>query len=85
VRNLITRDVLQFDFDPRAHPRPCAACGETLEGAAVEIRDGVIRRAWIYLPGEFDNTAIDYLMLPDGTLQAMPEWTIYPVATVTTC
>jgi len=50
-----------------------------LEGAAVEIRDGVIARAWIYQPGELDNATDLYIVQADGTLKPMPEWNDHPL------
>jgi len=83
VTDLITRDVTQFS--PPPHQRQCQTCGQVLGGAAVEIRGGIIQRAWIYPPGELDDTATDFLIQPDGTLQPMPEWANHPLDWVTDC
>ncbi len=70
--------------DP-AKPRLCESCQQPLEGAAVEIRDGVIKRAWIYKPGEFDNAVYDYLIQADGTLKPMPDWHDHPMSRKRDC
>lgn len=85
IMNLITRDVTQFSVDPALHPRPCQGCGRTLEGAAVEIRDGMIRRAWLYEAGDFDPAARDFLIEADGTLKPVPEWVDHSLETVRNC
>jgi hypothetical protein len=66
-------------------PPPCCNCGEPLEGAVVEIRDGIIQRAWIYKPGEFDRAVHYYLIEADGTIKPMPEWEDHPMNTVSDC
>jgi hypothetical protein len=85
IKHLITRDVTQFSMDPALHPRPCQECGTILEGAAVEIQDGVVRRAWIYAPGELDKSARDFLFEPDGTVTPVPAWVEHPLETVHNC
>ena len=85
ITNLITRDVKQFYWrDPMERLR-CPSCNQPLEGAAIEIRAGVIQRAWIYLPGEFDNTVDIFVVQADGTLKPMPEWNDHPMTTVEAC
>ncbi len=87
VSHLITRDVWHFGAPPplQPHPLACPSCGQVLAGAAIEIRDGVIRRAWTYTadgPDALDNTATDYLVQPDGTLLPMADWVDHAIAVV---
>ncbi|HEX5503678.1 MAG TPA: hypothetical protein VFW96_13730, partial [Thermomicrobiales bacterium] len=78
----IVRDPAQFYWEDPAERRRCDHCGQPLEGTAIEIREGIIRRAWIYRPGEFDNRVDLYLLPPDGgerSLRPMPEWNDHPM------
>jgi hypothetical protein len=52
------------------------------EGAIVEIRDGIICGARIYLPGEYSNHTNIYIIDPTGTLKPMPEWYDRPMGSV---
>jgi hypothetical protein len=69
--NLIVRD---YWLDETVH-----SCGEEIGGAAIEIRLGVIARAWAYPRGELDNSSFYYLVDSDGTVSAMPEWDAHPM------
>jgi hypothetical protein len=54
-----------------------------LGGAAIEIRGGVIRRAWVYLPGELeDDDATIYLLDSEGEMVSMWDWEHHPMARV---
>ena len=81
-RSLDTPYVLPFD---PSQPKKCRTCHEPIEGAAIEIREGIIQRAWIYLPGEFDNTVELYLIDSDGNLTPMPDWDDHPMPYVHVC
>jgi hypothetical protein len=49
-----------------------------------EIRDGVITRAWAYLPGELeDDHASSYLIHEDDELVSMWDWEYHVMARVT--
>lgn len=79
--NLITREMQQFYWETPSQRRCCPMCGHVLEGAALEIRDNVIIRAWAYEPGELDNAVGDYVIEPDGTLRPRPDWSDMPMQT----
>jgi hypothetical protein len=85
IMNLIVCDAVQFYWTHPSQRRRCHVCQHVLEGAALEIRDGVIARAWIYEPGEFDNEVDIYLIEHDGTLKPMPEWNDHPMDSVLWC
>jgi hypothetical protein len=82
IKNLMVRDWYQFYWEDPAQRRRCETCQGVLEGAMVEIRDGVVKRAWIYQPGEFDNETQEYIIQADGTLKPMPEWKDHPMGLV---
>ena len=69
--------------EPSERPT-CPACQSPLEGAAVQIRGGHIKRAWIYLPGELAHDT-DYWIGPNDELVAMPEWRDHPLNVVLDC
>ena len=79
ITNLVARDLQQFYWTDPVRRLRCASCQGILEGAAVEIRDGVIARAWIYQPGDLDNDTDLYIVQADGTLKPMPEWNDHPL------
>lgn len=56
-------------------------CGQQVGGAAVEISRGVIRRVWVYPPGEFDNM-IDHYQLDSGLPLPRADWTNHSVTHV---
>ena|SRR5579875_556172 len=82
IMDIVVRDWYQFYLDDPAKRRRCEACQSALEGAVVEIRNGVITRAWIYQPGEFDNDVDYYILQADGTRKPMPEWEDHPMGSV---
>jgi hypothetical protein len=50
------------------------ACLTRVGGAAVEVRGGVITKAWVFRPGEFeDDDTTSYLIGEDGELTSMWE------------
>lgn len=53
IRDLIARDTSPLFQTGTV----CESCNQRLEGAAVEIRGGVIQKAWVYLVGEFNEAA----------------------------
>ena len=68
--DLITRDYWLTDYEH--------SCGAVLGGGAVEVRGGVITKAWLYETGEFDNSA-DFYLITQGLsgeqiLVPKPEW-----------
>lgn len=76
VRDLVVRDRAQEWLS-----QPCPSCQASLAGPAIEIRDGVILRAWLSQPGEFSTDADIYLLEEDGKRRPMPEWDDHPMAT----
>jgi hypothetical protein len=60
----------------------CPSCRQPIGGTAVEIRAGLIRRAWMYAPHEFDSSVSIYLLAPDGSRFPLPEWTDHPMPSV---
>ncbi|MGH9266955.1 MAG: hypothetical protein ACRD0D_02135, partial [Acidimicrobiales bacterium] len=58
----------------------CDKCGRAIGGTAVEIRGGVITRAWAYPPGELPDEALVHLVGPGGELVPMPDWDHHPMA-----
>jgi hypothetical protein len=85
ITNVIVRDVAQFWWEDPAKRRRCEHCGGPIEGAAIEIRDGVIQRAWVYRSGELDNQVEYFILQPDGGVKPMPEWNDHPMGIVNTC
>ena len=41
---------------------------------AVQIRHGLVTRAWAHLPGELDNSSRSYIVDPQARPTPMPEW-----------
>src|SRR5262249_1973972 len=63
-RDLITRGThFGFLYRWRNEPdrRRCPHCHVVLDGIAIEIRDGILTRVWIYSHGEFTGQA-DYFI-----------------------
>lgn len=85
IRDLIVRDTAQFYWRDPAERRQCEKCQQILEGAAIEIRDNIIRRSWIYQPGEFDNEVDIYVLRANGQDMPMPEWNDHAMASVYGC
>lgn len=67
-RHVIVRDQAQLQ-----HYGPCSACGTSLDGGAVEIRDNRIVRAWILRSGELPVTgSVSVLRVrPDGATETL--------------
>jgi hypothetical protein len=82
VTDLIAQDEAHFNWREGAQWRRCGQCDHPLEGAVVEIRGGVLRRAWIYRPGEFDPTVGYYLIEAGERLKPVPKWGDHPMAVI---
>ena len=70
---------------PPNQPWTCSVCQAVLPGAMIEIRDNIIKRAWIYTLGEFDPRTELYIIAPDGTRIPKKEWNDHPMIRRTTC
>jgi hypothetical protein len=81
VRHLVARDDVQFVDEGEPYERRCPQCGRHLPGAAVEIRQDVIVRAWLLTPGELAG-ARTYVFEPTG-LRAIKEWDDHPMGVMT--
>ena len=58
-------------------------CLTRLGGAAVEVRGGVITKAWIFSPGDFeDDDTRAYVIGDDGELNSMWDWAGHPATWV---
>ncbi len=84
-RDILTQHQENFDWEDPARPRVCHVCGELLQGAVVEIRDGVIQGIRVYRPDEFSVLAVYYVIEPSGVATSMPDWNDHPMAIVQTC
>lgn len=71
-----------FYWEEPDQRRHCPNCGMIHEGAVIEIRQGSIKSARIYKPGEFDNPTAIYILDPSGLVKPMPEWIDYPMGAV---
>jgi hypothetical protein len=80
IKNIIVRDLAQYFLR-----ETCLVCGVSLGGAALEVKEGHIIRAWLAQPGEFDNAVEYYLTDPDGSLRPMPEWNDCPMFETSDC
>jgi hypothetical protein len=67
VRNVIVRDWAQSWLQ-----QACPLCGAALGGAAVEIRDGTLVRAWLTRAGELG--AATYHRITNVGCRPVPEW-----------
>lgn len=66
--------------------RLCTQCGTPHDGAAVEIRGGIIRRAWVFVPGELGETETNYLLIKaDGSLEPKSEWDNHVMPRISPC
>jgi hypothetical protein len=70
---------------PPNQPETCHACQGILPGAMIEIRDNIIKRAWIYTLGEFDPNTDIYIIASDGTLISKKEWNDHPMGRKERC
>lgn len=70
---------------PLNKPKTCPVCQGVLPGAMIEIRNNIIKRAWIYTPGEFDPWTDHYIIAPDGTLIPKKEWNDHPMTRRESC
>lgn len=64
---------------PPNQPRICPMCQTSLAGAFIEIRDNIITKAWIYLPGEFDHHIDYHVIATDGSIVPMGGWSEHPM------
>ncbi|MEA2827539.1 MAG: hypothetical protein QOG43_1978 [Actinomycetota bacterium] len=65
------RDLILRDYWREASPH---SCGQEFGGVAVQIRHGLVTRAWAYLPGELDNSSRFYIVDAHEVPTPMPEW-----------
>ena len=79
------RDLIFRDSFVETEGWRCQNCGHHLGGAAIEIRDNYIRRAWIYEPGEFGEGEIDHYLIRKEGLVPIPEWLDHPMGSVHEC
>lgn len=85
VLNLIVKDSFQFVWEEPLERKKCPQCQEPVEGAVIEIRDGILKRAWIYEAGDFINDVDIYLITSDEALMPMPDWNDHPMITLKDC
>lgn len=64
-------------------------CGNFIGGAAIEIRGGVLRRAWLCAPGDFERAddqypagTDHYELGPDTETLPRPDWTHHSITQV---
>jgi len=75
VLDVIALDLFLGQQDSLGNPVNCNNCHHLIGGGAIEIRAGVIRRAWVFAPGELDISVEYYTFRADGTLQPRYDWT----------
>jgi hypothetical protein len=79
-------DLLVRDTGPLFAIEPvCEHCKRPLGGAVVEVRNDKIKRAWIYLPGEFSEDVTIYTIECDGGIKSRPEWEDKPMRLIDDC
>lgn len=66
-------------------PHTCPTCQATFAGAMIEIRDNIIKQAWIYLLGAFDHRIAYHIIESDGRIVPMPAWNNHSMVTRDTC
>lgn len=81
IQNLIVRDSAQYWLEGYI----CKKCQQRISGGAIEIRRGVIKKAWLYMPHELDNSADIYIIDTTGNIKSMPEWDDHKMTTVNIC
>lgn len=74
VTNLVVLDQAQFGPDRPNDRKVCGNCGAAIDGAAVEIRGGVVAKAWVWRAGDFDPRTTYYLLAEDGQRTPVPAW-----------
>jgi hypothetical protein len=79
-QDLIVRDWGQYFLTDA-----CPKCGHELGGAAVEIRGGVIKRAWLASTGEFDPSVYIYTLDENGRPQPRPDLDNHSMAALEIC
>jgi hypothetical protein len=82
IANLVVIDAAQFLLPDRDDRRLCERCHQPLEGAAIEIRNAIMQRAWIFQPGEFDRGIDYYLLNQDGGYLPKPDWVDHQMSIV---
>jgi len=58
----------------RLAPWVCPLCQQVLWSTAVEIKDNILVRAWIFERGDFAEECSYYLVDENGNLSPMPLW-----------
>lgn len=80
IKNLIVRDSAQYFLQ-----QPCSNCQYRLGGAALEIVDGKIVKAWLLVPNELDENVDAFVRERNGALKPMHSWNDHPMSTTETC
>lgn len=80
VKNILVKDSAQTWLKEF-----CLSCKHPLGGAIIEIINGVIDNAWIYMKGEFDEDADIYIRKENNILEPKPEWDDHPMSTLKDC
>lgn len=75
-------DLIVLDNVSAQHIETCPSCGIMLGGLFVRILGGVIRDVSVYERGQFPEEAEIYLILPDDSFVAKPEWYDYPMEVI---
>jgi hypothetical protein len=84
IKNIAVRDTSDWN-SYRVNTKSCQSCGELLGNAAVRIEDGVITKAWLYAPSEFNDEWDHYLIEQDGTLEPIVGWEDHPMGVIKGC
>lgn len=80
IKNLIVKDSAQYWLD-----KQCDKCQQPIAGAALEIKYGIIQKAWLYKPSELGDDADIFVVESDGKLKSMPEWNDHSMETIDNC
>lgn len=79
------RNLVVLDTESEFGWGECGSCRQSLSGAAIEIRDNRILRAWLHEPGEFDGEADIYLVRGEEQLVPITEWREHATPAVQGC
>jgi hypothetical protein len=66
-------------------PTRCSVCNWLLGGAMLEVRGGIIKRAWLYPPDEFGQFVNTYLIAENGSLIPKPDWNDHAMHSLQYC
>lgn len=86
IRNLNVRVAKAYFQDRPVELGTCEACEQTLAGAMIEVRDGVLVRARVLMPEDAASSNAGYTIVgSDDARIPIPEWDDHPMILIDDC